>query len=236
VRGAGALDGRVALAAATVLRDVADRQHRIEAERDRLAEQERADRDREARRAERAAAAGRRRAARHVQALRTHRTLTRWSAPVLSGAVFLGLLEALRMIDPVVHDQLYAQVLADPRFFFTRFYHYWYEVANRWLYRPPFGELAGPLTQRVAPWAQHTVLAVGIAALLALWLAGRLRRSGSLLGRGLFVAVTLAATALCFLLLPEVVGVVGAVAFGGAGIVVGLVVVGLVIAVMAAGS
>ena len=87
------------------------------------------------------------------------------------------------------YDALNAQVLHDPTFFFICFYHYWYEVSNRWAYRPPFAALADPLRQRTVPRARYTVLATGTAALIAMCLLGRLRRSWSLVARALFIAV-----------------------------------------------
>lgn len=235
-RGHGPLDGGIALALATVTLTQAQRQQHAAEARATAIEQEHRDRESERRHAERERGRLERQNTRRAQALRTHRTLTRWSVPILGGGAFLGLLELLRLIDPASHDALYAQVLHDPTFFLTRFYHYWYEVANRWAYRPPFAALTDPLTQRTVPWARYTVLAIGTAALIAMCLSGRLRRSWSLVARALFIAVLVVNAALVCLLLPEVVGVVGGLAFGVLGIGIAIAAGVLLVLVMAAGS
>lgn len=235
VRSGGAMGGTVALALAVTTREHAAQQQRIESERARLVAEQATQRQQEEQRAERARTLTARRGARQAQRLRTNRRLTRWSVPALAGGAFLGLLEVVRMIDPKVHDALYARALADPTFFFTKFYRYWYGEANRWLYQPPFVEWTTPIVARSTAGAQHAVLALGAAALMALFLVRRLRRSTSSGLQAAFTAVVLVTAALVYVLLPEVVGVVGAVAFGAGGIVVGLVVAGLVLAVMMSG-
>lgn len=236
LRSTGPLSGLIALALATLTRGQAEQQHRVDSERARLAAKERDQRNREARRAERDRELEARRSRRHAQTLRTNRVLTRWSVPVLAGGVFLGLLEVLRLIDPTVHAELYTTALQDPTFFLTKFYSYWYTEANQWLGEPPFVDLAGPLVARSTTGAHQTVLVLGAVALLALVMSGRLRRSPSTLAQGVFVAIVLCTAAVVFLLLPEVAAVVGAVTFGIAGIGIGIVVVGVVLVAMMAGS
>lgn len=145
----------------------------------------------------------------------------------------LALLEVLRMLQPGAHAALYAQFLSDPTFFLTRFYYYWYEEANPWLWTAPWVDWSLPLRARTEEWARNLVLAVGGAAVVALFLTRRLRRNSSTALRASFVTAVACSAALVFVLLSEVAAVVGAVALGGVGIAIGIAVAVVVVMAMA---
>lgn len=236
LHGRGPLDGAVALALAAVTRDLAVVEHQTEAARQAAEAQQEADRQAAARDRERERQRQARRDQRHAALRSTHRAVAGLSTPFLAGAVFLGVLEFLRLVAPKAHDDLYDWALADPTFFLAEFYRFWYEPFNTWLYLPPWGDLLGPLTSRSEPWAQHTVLVLGLGAGLVLLVRRAAGPAVATPARVLDMVAGAGAVLLCYLLLPEALGVVALVGgtIGGilAGIAAGLFGLWLLLAVL----